>query len=108
LMRVQPRVQPIRNDMPAAVQPAPATRLNDVHPTPYPTQSQREIRPAQPAGWSRPHDEAAALHGVAFSEKELSRLCDTRRLRIEDLRVRNGNLWVLTGDTDGYVSGQLR
>jgi len=29
-------------------------------------------------------------------------------LRIEDLRDRNGNLWVLTDDTDEYVSSQLR
>jgi hypothetical protein len=43
-----------------------------------------------------------------FSERELSRLCDTRRIRIEDFRERNGNLWVLTGDTDGHVSSQLQ
>jgi hypothetical protein len=41
-------------------------------------------------------------------EKWYPRLCDTRRLRIEDLRDRNGNLWVRTADADEYVSSQLR
>jgi hypothetical protein len=108
LMRVQPRTQPIRNNVLAAMPPTRATGLNDVRQTPYSTQPQRSIRPAPSPGWSRPRDEAPSAREVALSERELSRLCDTRRLRIEDLRDRNGNLWVLTDDTDGYVSGQLR
>jgi hypothetical protein len=108
LLRVQPQTKPIRKDMPAAVPATRAAGLNDIHQTPNSTQPQRRIRPAQSTGWSRPRDEAPVARGAALSERELSRLCDTRRLRIEDLRDRNGNLWVLTGDTDGYVSGQLR
>jgi hypothetical protein len=107
-LRVQPRTKPIRNDMPAAVPATQATGLNDIHQTPNPTQPQSRIRPAQSTGWSRPREEAPVAPGVAYSERDLSRLCDTGRLRVEDLRDRNGNLWVLTGDTDGYVSGQLR
>ena len=57
---------------------------------------------------SWPAQNAAPLHGTPFSLRELSRLCDTRRVVFQDLRERNGNLWVLTGDTDGYVSNQLR
>ena len=70
----------------------------------YPARSNRSFAPVS----SRSHDETPPAHGIPFTERELSRLCDTRRLRIEDLRDRNGNLWVLTGDVDGYVSGQLR
>jgi hypothetical protein len=105
---VQPRTQPIRNYIPAAVPPTRATGFNDVPQTLHSTQPQRRNRPAQSTGWSRPGDEAPVAPGVGLSERELSRFCDTRRLRIEDLRDRNGNLWVLTGDTDRFVSGQLR
>jgi hypothetical protein len=40
--------------------------------------------------------------------RELSRLCDIRRIRVQDLRGRNGNLWVLTDDRDRYVNSQLQ
>jgi hypothetical protein len=43
-----------------------------------------------------------------FTAQQLCRLCDPRGLRTEDLRGRNGNLWVLTDDTDEYVSRHLR
>jgi hypothetical protein len=108
LMRMQPRSQPIRSDVPAAVSQTRAKEFNDFHRTPYSAQPQGNSRPTPSSGWSGPRDEAPNARGEAFSERELSCLCDTRRLRIEDLRDRNGNLWVLTGDTDGYVSGQLR
>jgi hypothetical protein len=35
-------------------------------------------------------------------------LCESRNLRVDDLRPRNGNLWVLADNKDGYVSGLLR
>jgi hypothetical protein len=108
LMRVQPRVEAIRNDVPAAARSTRANGFNYVHQAPYSAQPQRTISPAQPPGPSRSRDQTPSQHEVAFSEQELSRLCDTRRLRIEDLRERNGNLWVMTGDTDAYVSDQLR
>jgi len=101
-MHVQPRTQPIRNDLPFVRTPG----FSDVRQTPY---SVGPItQPAQRPASSRSRDETPPARGVVFSERELSRLCDARRLRIEDLRERNGNLWVLTGDADGYVSGQLR
>jgi hypothetical protein len=102
------RIQPVRKDFPAAVPPTRTAGLNDVRRTPYFAPPHGSIRPAQSPASSRPRDDAPPARGVSFSERELSRLCGTRRLRIEDLRDRNGNLWVLTGDTDGYVSGQLR
>ncbi len=108
LMRVQPRIQAIRNDIPAAAPSIRANGFNEVHQASYSAQPQRIIPSTQPPGPSRSRDQAPSPHEVALSERELSRLCDTRRLRIEDLRERNGNLWVLTGDADGYVSGQLR
>ena len=108
LMRVQPRIPAIRNDMPAAAPLTHANGLNDVQPVPYSAQPQRTISPAQLPGRPGSREETPFTRGVVFSERELSRLCGTRRLRIEDLRDRNGNLWVLTSDTDAYVSGQLR
>ena len=104
LMYVQPRNRPIRNETP----PTPTPGFSDVRQTPYSLQPQRSISPTRVPDSSRSNDEARPAHGGAFSERELSRLCDTRRLRIEDLRDRNGNLWVLTDDTDGYVNSQLR
>ena len=108
LMRVQPRLQPIRSENPAQVSPTPATRLNDAAATPLTAQRIGATTRA-PAGGSSPlPDLIPPTRRPAFSGQELSRLCDPRRLRIEDLRDRNGNLWVLTDDTDGYVSSQLR
>lgn len=104
LMHVQPQAQPTRNDVPFVRTPG----FSDVRQTPYAVGPQRIIQPTQRPVSSRSRDETRPAHGIPFSERELSRLCDTRRLRIEDLRDRNGNLWVLAGDTDGYVSGQLR
>lgn len=43
-----------------------------------------------------------------FKLSEVLHLCRTRHLRVEDLRDRNGNLWVLADDAHGYVSDQLR
>jgi hypothetical protein len=57
---------------------------------------------------SRPAQNAAPVHGTPFSLRELAEFCSTRKLPVQDLRDRNGNLWVVTGDTDGYVSNQLR
>jgi hypothetical protein len=104
LMRVQPRTQPVRSHVPLTQGPS----LNGARQTPYSAQPQRVIPPAQSPGSFRSRDEASPAPGVGFWERELSRLCASRRLRIEDFRDRNGNLWVLTGDTDGYVSSQLR
>ena len=102
LMHIQPRIQPIRSDAPIVRTPG----FSDVRQTPYSVEpdAQPAQRPVPPTSRGEPKP----ARGVAFSERELSRLCDTRRLRIEDLRDRNGNLWVLTGDADGYVSSQLR
>jgi hypothetical protein len=44
----------------------------------------------------------------SFEMSDLRRLCDGRGIRVQDLRDRNGNLWVLADDGDGYVCGQLR
>jgi EH_Signature domain len=43
-----------------------------------------------------------------FSEREFARLCAVRRLRTEDLRSKNGNLWVFSGESDRDLSAQLR
>jgi hypothetical protein len=102
LMHVQPRTQPIRSDAPFVRTPS----VSAVRQTPY--SAGPNTQPARRPAPSISRGELQTARGVAFSERELSRLCDTRRLRIEDLRDRNGNLWVLTGDTDGHVSGQLR
>jgi hypothetical protein len=66
-------------------------------PQPADGETSQPSRGASP--WSRPE---------SFSSRELSRLCDPRQLRVEDLRSKNGNLWVFTDDRDAYVSGQLR
>jgi hypothetical protein len=52
--------------------------------------------------------EFRSANTASFSNQELSWLCDTRRIRVEDYRDRNGNLWVRTDDKDRYVSDQLR
>jgi hypothetical protein len=108
LMRVQPGLQSIRSESPAPVSPAPAARLNQAAPTLFAAQTFRATTRAPAPGVSPRPDPVPPTRGPAFSERELSRLCDPRRLRIEDLRDQNGNLWVLTDDTDGYVSSQLR
>jgi hypothetical protein len=97
LMHVQPGPQPVRND----ALPVRTFGFRHVDQTPY-----SAAPPAQRPVSSRP--QILPARGVRFSERELSRLCDIRQLRIEDLRQRNGNLWVLTGDVDAYVSSQLR
>lgn len=43
-----------------------------------------------------------------FAERDLAEFCRAHQLQIEDLRDRNGNCWVLTEDSDGYVSSKLR
>ena len=107
-MRVQPGLQPIRNERPAQVSPTPPARLLDAAPISFAAQPLGATTRAPTPGASPPPDPIPPTRGPAFSERELSRLCGPRRLRIEDLRDRNGNLWVLTDDTDGYVSSQLR
>jgi hypothetical protein len=107
-MGVLPGLQPIRSEGPAQVPPTPATGLSHVVPTPTTMQDVGATTRAPVAGLSARRDPAPPARGPAFSEGELSRFCDSRRLRIEDLRDRNGNLWVLTDDTNGYVSSQLR
>ena len=106
LMRVQPGLQPNRSASPTQASPTPATVHNDAAPPPF--AAQRSEATTRAPSVSQRLDLVAPTRGPAFSERELSRLCDSRRLRIEDLRDRNGNLWVLTDDTDGYVSNQLR
>ena len=108
LMRVQPGRQPIRSVSPAQVSPTPPAQLIDAAPTPSAAQRFEATTRAPAPGVSQRPDLIPPTRGPTFSERELSRLCDSRRLRIEDLRDRNGNLWVLTDDTDGYVSSQLR
>jgi EH_Signature domain len=109
LMRVQPRLQPIRSENPAQLSPTPAIRLNDPAATPFTAQRLGATTRAPASGVSPPlPDPIPSTRRPAFSGSQLSRLCNPRRLRIEDLRDRNGNLWVLTDDTDEYVSSQLR
>jgi hypothetical protein len=79
----------------AGIRPAPASTA------PKPSMGQFTSSP-QPRS-----DPVFSAATAPFSERELSRLCDTRRIRMEDLRDRNGNLWALTDDGDPYVSGQL-
>ena len=108
LMRVQPGRQPVRSESPTQATPTPTTVHKDAVLPPFAAQrSEATTRAPAPHVSQRP-DLFPPTRGPAFSERELSRLCDPRRLRIEDLRDRNGNLWVLTDDTDGYVSSQLR
>jgi len=98
LMRVQP-----------GHSPTPATEPDNVVPTPSTAQPLAATTRAPAAGVS-PRTNLAPpwIRRPAFSERELSLLCDPRRLRIEDLRDRNGNLWVIADDTDDHVSSQLR
>ncbi len=108
LARVQSGLQPIRSESPTQMSPTPATRSHDAVPTPFAAQPLGATTRAPTPGASRPPDLVQPARGLAFSERELSRLCGSRRLRVEDLRDRNGNLWVLTDDTDEYVSSQLQ
>ena len=108
LMRVQPGRQAVRSESPARISPTSATGLIDIAAAPLAAQRLGAITRAPASGIPPQPDLIPPTHGPAFSVRELSRLCDSRRLRIEDLRDRNGNLWVLTDDTDGYVSSQLR
>ena len=108
LMRVQPGRQPIRSVSPAHVSPTLPAQLIDAASTLFAAQSPGATARAPAPGVSPRPDLVPPTRGPAFSERELSRLCDPRRLQIEDFRDRNGNLWVLTDDADGYVSSQLR
>ena len=108
LMRVQPGVRPIRSKNPAQVSPTPANGLSHVAPVPFAAQRLGAATRAPAQGVSSRPELIPPTRGSAFSERELSRLCDPRRLRTEDLRDRNGNLWVLTDERDGDVSSQLR
>jgi hypothetical protein len=48
------------------------------------------------------------IQTTLFAERDLDELCRAHKLQVEDLRDRNGNLWVLTGDSSGYISNKLR
>jgi hypothetical protein len=69
--------------------------------------------PLQPNfGQSRPTFQATSnvtppIQTTLFTERDLDEFCRARQLQIEDLRDQNGNLWVLTGDSDGYISSKL-
>lgn len=102
LMHVQPRTQAIWSGAPFVGTPG----FSDVRQTPYSVQA--NAPPARRSVKPTSRSEPKPARGSTFFDRELARLCDDRRLRIEDLRDRNGNLWVLTGDADGYVSSQLR
>ena len=91
---------------PAQVSPTPPAQPIETAPTLFAAQSPAATARAPAPGVSLRPDLIPPTRGPAFSERELSRLCDPRRLRIEDLRDRNGNLWVLTDDTDNWVCQQ--
>lgn len=105
LIQVRPNQPEIASSTRRPVSPSPTSGLSEREAFPY--------VPAPPltAGPAR-SQESPPTPGTAsptrFSFSEFSRLCDTRRIRFQDLRDRNGNLWAFTGDADGYVSGQLR
>jgi hypothetical protein len=104
LMRVQPRTQKIWNKASSISTPS----FSDVRQTLHSAGQQETIRAPQRPVSSQSRDETPRALGAGFSEREFSQLCDSRQLRKQDFRDRNGNLWVLTDDTDGYVNSQLR
>lgn len=67
----------------------------------------RLVRPASSATGARPESQKMG-HRESFSMRALAQFCSARRLRTEDFRDRNGNLWVLTDDRDRSLNGQLR
>ena len=109
LMHVQPGLQPTPSVSPAQVSSAPAARLNQAAPTLFPAQPLgATTRAPAPVVSPQPDLVRTPTRRPTFSKDELLGLCGPRRLQIQDLRDRTGNLWVLTDDTDGYVSSQLR
>lgn len=40
--------------------------------------------------------------------QQLRQFCEREGLEIRDLRDRNGNLWVMTDDSNGFVNHKLR
>ena len=63
-------------------------------------------RPSQPP--SPGVERGQSVRGEPFTLNGLLRLCDIHKIRVQDLRDKNGNLWVLTEESNGFVSGQLR
>jgi hypothetical protein len=108
LIGVQPGPAALGNDIRTAISSKGVPRVIDAQPVALSARPQSPVGQA-PSQRSLPGSNSTpTVSRATFSERELSRLCDTRRIQIEDFRERNGNLWVLTRDTDGHVSSQLR
>jgi hypothetical protein len=107
-MRVQPAAALARANISIRVGRDAAPQLTAVRAVPSSPSSQL------PTGQTRtpilpPVSDAMPVgHETRLWEQELFRICNTYHLQIEDRRDRNGNLWVVTDDTDEYVNSQLR
>ncbi len=84
------RYRPARNEaIPAAAAPTARTgQSHQVEPWPRPQSGQRRTSPK--------------------NELDLNALRGLHKLQIDDRRPKGGNLWVLTDDSDMFVSDQLR
>jgi len=108
LIGVRPAPAALGNDIRTAVSPKVVPGIIGAQPATLSARPQSPVGQAPPQMSPPASNSTPMVSRTTFSERELSRLCDTRRIRIEDFRERNGNLWVLTSDTDGHVSSQLR
>jgi hypothetical protein len=88
----------------------PASEIASVRPARDAARVQSTIDDGREPATSRYADSAilqspAAL--LADRGRNLDELCRTRGLKMQDLRGQNGNLWVLTDESDAYVSKML-
>ena len=98
---IQPNVVPQR--VPARVAASPAATPE---PPPPPAPPMRSAAPAQPVHWPPPATTPPS-GANGFSMASLASLARGRRLTIDDLSNKNGNLWVRTDDSDLYVNEVL-
>ena len=93
LLRARPASQ---NELPAGVG-APSSR----NPMPPATRVHRMIA-------SEPNVPYAPKVDPHYTRRELERFCAIRRIDVRDLTGVGGNLWVITDDSDEWISRQLK